>query len=157
MPLGQSKLAQPSTQCAGACRQGIFDAESFTESVKYTGPSSVELRFGGAGTDGLRNGLGDFIKRHSQMRLGMQHNQGRRAGILTGVMMVETQIQDLFQIGKTMPAIAFQFRPSAAGNPDAIAPAEGRRLKAQKTMRGGDGLFVKIAVLNEMVAGKQRQ
>jgi len=56
-----------------------------------------------------------------------------------------------------MPAIAFQLGPSAPGNSDAVAPAEGRRFKAQKTMGGVYGLFVEIAVLNEMVPDKQWQ
>lgn len=71
MSLGPCKPPQLLNQCAGACRRGMFDAESFTESVKYTCLSLVELRFGDAGTGGLWNRLRDFIERHCQLRLGM--------------------------------------------------------------------------------------
>lgn len=151
---------------SGVCGASIWqnrDAVSTTRRLQASASDrlgrvlQINLRFGGAGVDGLRNRRSDFIKRHSEMCFRMQHNHGSRAGIFSGVMMVETQIQHLFQIGQTMPAIAFQLGPGPSGNPDAVAPAERRRLKAQKTMGGVDGLFVKVAVLNEMVPGKQRQ
>jgi hypothetical protein len=71
---------------------------------------------------GFGNEQRDFVIRHRQTGFGMQHNQGRRAGIFTGIMMVKMQSQYLFQIGETMPAIAFQLGPGPSGNPDSVAP-----------------------------------
>lgn len=62
--------------------------------------------------------------------LGQQYNHRGGAGILACVVVMEIQSQHLLQIAQPMPAVAFEVRPGAPGDLDAVGPTEIRGIKA---------------------------
>jgi len=88
------------------------------------------------------------------MRFGMQDDLGGGAGVFACVVVAEIQLQDFLEVPQTMPAIAFQLGPCSAGDGHAVDPAEIRCIPPVGAAGGIHGLFVEIAMLNQMMAGQ---
>ena len=73
---------------------------------------------------------------------------------LTGfarIVVVELQVQRAFQVGKTMAAVPLQLWPGSPRDHDAVAPTKIRGGDAAETAGSSHGLFVEVAVLDELV------
>ncbi len=89
------------------------------------------------------------------MGLGVQHYKCCRSGVFARIMMVELQVQLALEVGEAVSAIPLQLWPCAPRNRDAVAPAQIWCFDVTEAAGCIDRLFVKVAVLDEVMLGQQ--
>ena len=101
--------------------------------------------------------LDQVVEGQAQAALGMLHDHGRRAGVLSRVVVVEPKVQHAFEVCQPMPSVPLQFGPSPPCDRDAVAPAQIGNVQAAGPAGGIHRLLVKVAVLHKLMARQQGQ
>lgn len=99
----------------------------------------------------------NFFKVHFCMPFGKENDLSGSASVLQCIVVIEFQVECLFEMGEAMPAVALEFRPRPLGDLDAVLPANLEYRDPVGFTGGIDCRSVEAAVLEDCALGQDRQ